>query len=47
MATYIALTSFTDQGIRTVKDTIKLARRCRATETTHGVYYYPIVQPAA
>jgi uncharacterized protein with GYD domain len=36
MATYIMLTSFTDQGIRTVKDTVKRADGVKALAKKHG-----------
>lgn len=37
MATYIALSSFTDQGIRTVKDTTKRFEAVREMGKKHGV----------
>ena len=37
MATYIALSRFTDQGIRTVKDTAKRAAAVKQAATTMGV----------
>jgi uncharacterized protein with GYD domain len=37
MATYIALTSFTDQGIRKVKDTVKRAEQIREAAAKMGV----------
>ena len=37
MATYIALSRFTDQGIRTVKDTAKRAAAVQQAATTMGV----------
>ena len=37
MATYIVLASFTDQGIRTVKDTTKRADAVRETARKMGV----------
>lgn len=37
MATYIALTSFTDQGIRSVKDTVKRSDAVRELAKKHGV----------
>jgi len=37
MATYILLGSFTDQGIRTIKDTTKRADAFRATAKKAGV----------
>ena len=36
MATYILLTSFTDQGIRSVKDTVKRADAVKALAKKHG-----------
>jgi uncharacterized protein with GYD domain len=37
MATYIALSSFTDQGIRSVKDTTKRFEAVREMGKKHGV----------
>lgn len=37
MATYIALTSFTDQGIRTVKDTVKRADAVKEAASKFGI----------
>ena len=37
MATYIVLSSFTDQGIRTVKDTTKRADAVRETARKMGI----------
>ena len=37
MATYIVLTSFTDQGVRTVKDTAKRADAVKETAKKFGV----------
>jgi len=37
MATYIALSRFTDQGIRSVKDTAKRAAAVQQAATTMGV----------
>lgn len=37
MATYIALTSFTDQGMRTVKDTVKRADAVKEGASKFGV----------
>lgn len=37
MATYIALSSFTDQGIRNVKDTTKRAEKVRELAKKFGV----------
>jgi uncharacterized protein with GYD domain len=37
MATYIVLTSFTDQGIRNVKDTTKRAEKVRELAKKFGV----------
>ena len=37
MATYIVLTSFTDQGIRTIKDTTKRADAVRETASRMGI----------
>jgi len=37
MATYIVLSSFTDQGIRTVKDTVKRADAVRETARKMGI----------
>lgn len=37
MATYIALTNFTDQGVRSVKDTTKRADAVRAMGKKYGV----------
>ena len=37
MATYIVLTSFTDQGIRTIKDTTKRADAVRETARKMGI----------
>lgn len=37
MATYISLSRFTDQGIRTVKDTAKRAAAVQQAATTMGV----------
>ena len=38
MATYIVLTSFTDQGVRNAKDTTKAVRRRKATGKTIRCY---------
>lgn len=37
MATYIGLATFTDQGMRTVKDTVKRADAARETAAKFGV----------
>ena len=37
MATYIVLSSFTDQGIRTVKDTVKRADAVKETARKMGI----------
>lgn len=37
MATYIALASFTDQGIRTVRDTVKRADAVKEAASKFGV----------
>ena len=37
MATYIVLTSFTDQGIRTIKDTTKRADAVKETARKMGI----------
>ena len=37
MSTYIALAKFTDQGIKTVKDTVKRADMARETASKYGV----------
>lgn len=37
MATYIALTNFTDQGIRTVKETVKRADAVKESASKFGI----------
>ena len=37
MSTYIALAKFTDQGLKSVKDTVKRAETARETASKYGV----------
>ena len=38
MSTYIALAKFTDQGLKSVKDTVKRADTARETASKYGVH---------